>query len=69
MAAAAAEQLVRGRRLAEHLALENEALYGEQRSIAQTLQRSLLPEELPSVPGLEFAARYLPGHRASGRRW
>ncbi len=61
VAAAAAEQLVRGRRLAEHLALENEALYGEQRSIAQTLQRSLLPEELPSVPGLEFAARYLPG--------
>ena len=57
----AAEQLVRGRRLAEQLALENEALYGEQRTIAQTLQRSLLPDELPHVRGLEFAARYLPG--------
>ena len=61
VAAAAAEQLVRGRRLAEQLALENQALYGEQRTIAQTLQRSLLPDELPHVPGLEFAARYLPG--------
>jgi serine phosphatase RsbU (regulator of sigma subunit) len=61
VAAAAAEQLVRGRQLAEQLAFENQALYGEQRTIAQTLQRSLLPEELPQVPGLEFAARYLPG--------
>jgi serine phosphatase RsbU (regulator of sigma subunit) len=61
VAAAAAEQLVRGRRLAEQLALENQALYGEQRTIAQTLQRSLLPEALPRVPGLEFAVRYLPG--------
>ncbi len=61
VAALAAEQLVRGRRLAEQLALGNEALFGEQRTIAQTLQRSLLPDELPHVPGLEFAARYLPG--------
>jgi serine phosphatase RsbU (regulator of sigma subunit) len=61
VAAAAAEQLVRGRQLAEQLAIENQALYGEQRTIAQTLQRSLLPEELPHVPGLEFAVRYLPG--------
>jgi len=57
----AAEQLVRGRRLAEQLAIENQALYGEQRSIAQTLQRALLPEQFPDVPGLEFAGRYLPG--------
>jgi anti-sigma regulatory factor (Ser/Thr protein kinase)/putative methionine-R-sulfoxide reductase with GAF domain len=32
-----------------------------QHSVARTLQRSLLPARLPSVPGLEFAARYLPG--------
>ena len=61
VAAAAAEQLVRGRRLAEQLALENQVLYAEQRDIAQTLQRSLVPEALPQVPGLEFAVRYLPG--------
>jgi serine phosphatase RsbU (regulator of sigma subunit) len=61
VAAVAAEQLVRGRRLAEQLAIENQALYGEQRTIARTLQRSLLPEQFPDVPGLEFAGRYLPG--------
>ncbi|MEO3775493.1 GAF domain-containing SpoIIE family protein phosphatase [Micromonospora sp. B11E3] len=29
---------------------------------ALALQRSLLPTELPDVPGLEMAARYVPGH-------
>jgi phosphoserine phosphatase RsbU/P len=29
---------------------------------AAALQRSLLPATLPSVPGLELAARYVPGH-------
>jgi serine phosphatase RsbU (regulator of sigma subunit) len=29
--------------------------------IAETLQRSLLPERLPELPGLDFAARYLAG--------
>ncbi|MEU2614708.1 GAF domain-containing SpoIIE family protein phosphatase [Micromonospora sp. NPDC007271] len=32
---------------------------------ALALQRSLIPTELPEVPGLEMAARYVPGH-ASG---
>ncbi len=36
-------------------------LYGEQRTIAETLQRALLPQSLPDIPGLEIAARYLPG--------
>jgi hypothetical protein len=31
-------------------------------SAALALQRSLLPTRLPEVPGLELAARYLPGH-------
>ena len=31
------------------------------RSVAETLQRSLLPDRLPDVPGVGFAARYLPG--------
>ena len=29
---------------------------------ALALQRSLLPTRLPSVPGIEMAARYIPGH-------
>ena len=32
-----------------------------ERSAAGALQRSLLPAMLPSVPGLSFAARYIPG--------
>jgi putative methionine-R-sulfoxide reductase with GAF domain len=32
-----------------------------ERAAAAALQRSLLPPVLPSVPGLEFAARYVPG--------
>ena len=36
-------------------------LYGQQRTIAETLQRALLPQFLPEIPGLEIAARYLPG--------
>jgi PAS domain S-box-containing protein len=33
----------------------------EVRRLADTLQRSLLPSELPRVPGVELAARYRPG--------
>ena len=29
---------------------------------ALALQRSLLPTRLPEVPGVELAARYVPGH-------
>ena len=52
------DRLARGRRRAEQLAAENRALYGQQRSIAQTLQRALLPERLPPFPGLEVGVRY-----------
>ena len=38
-----------------------EDLYGEQRSIAETLQHALLPQHNPSIPGLEIAARYVAG--------
>ncbi|HYY21189.1 MAG TPA: SpoIIE family protein phosphatase [Thermoleophilaceae bacterium] len=51
-----AEEL--GRRCAN--ALENARIYSERDYIAQTLQQSLLPAELPSIPGLEAAARFRP---------
>jgi Stage II sporulation protein E (SpoIIE) len=45
----------------EVIAEENRRLYAEQRTIAQTLQRALLPDELPSVRGVETGARYEAG--------
>jgi hypothetical protein len=50
----------------EQIAAENQRLYSEQRTIAQTLQHALLPdpEELPSRPGLEASGRYLAGERS-----
>jgi anti-sigma regulatory factor (Ser/Thr protein kinase) len=35
-------------------------VYEREHRIAETLQRSLLPERLPHMPGLDVAARYLP---------
>ena len=61
LAALVAERLVRRRRRAEQLAAENRSLYREQRGIAESLQRALLPEELPRVPGIEMGARYVAG--------
>ena len=46
------------------LALSNSRLYQRQRHIAETMQRHLLPQ-LPQVPGLQMAARYLPAPDAS----
>jgi serine phosphatase RsbU (regulator of sigma subunit) len=46
-----------GRRAA--LALDNARLYEERSAVARTLQRSLLPPDLPSIPGAELSARYL----------
>jgi PAS domain S-box-containing protein len=40
------------------LAYDNARLYAERSQVARTLQRSLLPAELRSPPGLELAARY-----------
>jgi serine phosphatase RsbU (regulator of sigma subunit) len=54
-------RLTRRRQLAEVLALENARLYAEQRSVAQTLQHSLLAEAFPEIGGLEFGARYVAG--------
>ncbi|MFJ8696874.1 SpoIIE family protein phosphatase [Streptomyces roseolilacinus] len=46
------------------LALANARLYQRQRKVAETMQRHLLPQ-LPTVPGLGIAARYLPAPDAS----
>ena len=60
-AAMLVERLTRRRMDAEGLAIENARLYAEQRSVAQTLQHSLLAEAFPEIEGLEFAARYVAG--------
>ena len=41
-------------------AIENARLYSEGAYIARTLQQSLLPVELPDIPGVETAARFRP---------
>jgi PAS domain S-box-containing protein len=41
-------------------AVENARLYTERTRIAHTLQRALLPESLPEVPGVELQALYSP---------
>ena len=40
--------------------LENARLYAEHEEVAETLQRSLLPPDLPDIPGLDIAATYRP---------
>ena len=60
-AAALVARLSLRRRDAESLAAENARLYSRQRSVAQTLQHSLLMETFPPVDGLDFAARYIAG--------
>ncbi len=42
------------------LAIDHARVYEREHRIAETLQRSLLPEHLPDLPGLDVAARYLP---------
>jgi PAS domain S-box-containing protein len=41
-------------------AIDNARLFAERAYIARTLQRSLLPAELPEIPGIEAAARFRP---------
>ena len=43
------------------VALDNALLYGAERRTGLTLQRSLLPGQLPKLPDVEIAVRYLPG--------
>jgi GAF domain-containing protein/anti-sigma regulatory factor (Ser/Thr protein kinase) len=43
------------------VALDNATRFLRERDVAVTLQRSLLPQVLPKVPGLALAWRYFPG--------
>jgi hypothetical protein len=56
-------RLVARRRRAQELAEENRRLYAEQRTIAMTLQRALLPSVFPRLDGIEIGARYEAGVR------
>jgi serine phosphatase RsbU (regulator of sigma subunit) len=40
------------------LAIDNARLYGQQKAFADTMQRSLLPQDTPSLPGLEIGDVY-----------
>jgi PAS domain S-box-containing protein len=42
------------------LALERASLFEREHTTAETLQRSLLPDSLPTVPGIILEAKYLP---------
>ncbi|HMA47965.1 MAG TPA: SpoIIE family protein phosphatase, partial [Frankiaceae bacterium] len=46
-------------------ALDNLRVLAARTRVAAALQASLLPERLPSVPGVELAARYLPAEQAA----
>lgn len=63
--ATVADRMLRRRDEAFALAEENSRLYGEQRQIAETLQRSLLPQKVSGPPGATVTARYWPAGVAS----
>jgi PAS domain S-box-containing protein len=46
------------------VAIDNARLYRERSDIAHTLQQSLLPPELPAIPGVAVAARFRPAGEA-----
>ena len=47
------------------LAIENARLYRERSSVANTLERSLLPPTLPEIDGLDLGAAYRPADEGS----
>ncbi len=52
-------------------AVEQALAFEHERALAETLQRSLLPERLPDLPEMALAARYVPGSEelAIGGDW
>jgi len=51
------------------LAVERAQMYEKEHTAAVTLQRSLLPDELPRVPGLVLEGKYLPRSTEVGGDW
>jgi PAS domain S-box-containing protein len=51
------------------LAIEHARAYEREVGTVETLQRSLLPDRLPILPGVRIAARYLPGGADVGGDW
>src|SRR5664280_1198985 len=47
------------------VAIENSRLYSQRSAIARTLQQSLLPDQLPEIPGYELASIYMPAIETS----
>ena len=46
--------------------MQRAQLHEREHSIAATLQRALLPQALPVVPGLDVASRYRAAQRSAG---
>lgn len=61
IAGGSVERLLRRREGADARAEVAEDDLRKQRAVAEKLQKSLLPAQLPSLSGLEVAVRYLPG--------
>jgi PAS domain S-box-containing protein len=51
------------------LAIEHARAYEREVSNVELLQRSLLPDQLPEVDGIQIAARYMPGGADVGGDW
>jgi GAF domain-containing protein len=47
------------------VSIDNARLYTRERATALALQRGLLPRQIPDVPGLELAHRYVPAQTAA----
>ena len=45
--------------------LDNARLYTRERAMALALQRGLLPRQIPQVPGLQLAYRYIPAETSA----
>ena len=68
----AAEEVALLELAAERLAvaLDRSRMYEREHYVAETLQRSLLPERMPDIPGTTIASRYVPGEgEAVGGDW
>ncbi|WP_039945908.1 SpoIIE family protein phosphatase [Streptomyces sp. NRRL S-118] len=48
------------------MSVENARRFGRERNASLTLQRSLLPRELPRLTGVDLASRYLPAGEGAG---